>query len=439
MDSYTYTGNIKVSSGWDVIVVGGGPGGCAAAIASARQGAKTLLLEGTSAAGGMGTSGLVPAWCPFSDGVKIIYRGIAESVFNRARDGLIHMPPERLNWVAVDPEKLKRVYDEMLIECGVTVMFHTFVAGVEMASDGVIDAVIAGNKGGLTAYRAQMFVDGTGDGDIAAWAGADFKLGDDETGAMQYATLCFTLSNVDSYYYQNSPALHPANEDSPVHKFPADESYPEIFDVHLCQNLSGPGTVGFNAGHLKNIDSTDPVSVSDGMILGRKIAYSYQKALKEYAPESFASAHLACTANLLGIREGRRIEGEYVLALEDYLERRSFEDEIGRNSYYLDIHGLTGEKRDFIKKTGRYKNGESHGVPFRCLLPKKVDNLLLSGRCISADRFTYGSVRVMPVCLVTGEASGTAAAMAVRQGGINRDVNPAELRSILKQNGAYFM
>ena len=184
MDSRVYHGRIGVSADWDVVVVGGGPGGCAAAVAAARAGAKTLLLEGTGAAGGMGTGGLVPACCPFSDGEKIIYRGIAETVFRRAKAGLRHLGEKLLNWVSIDPEALKPTYDELLMEHGVSVLFHTFVAGVEMAGDGTIDAVIAGNKAGLTAFRAKVFVDGTGDGDIAAWAGADFSLGDDRTGAL---------------------------------------------------------------------------------------------------------------------------------------------------------------------------------------------------------------------------------------------------------------
>ena len=439
MDSRVYHGRIGVSADWDVVVVGGGPGGCAAAVAAARAGAKTLLLEGTGAAGGMGTGGLVPAWCPFSDGEKIFYRGIAETVFRRAKAGLRHVDEKLLNWVSIDPEALKRTYDELLMEHGVSVLFHTFVAGVEMAGDGTIDAVIAGNKAGLTAFRAKVFVDGTGDGDIAAWAGADFSLGDDRTGALQHATLCFTLSNVDSYYYQNACRLHGNNPGSPVHRIAKDDSYPEIFDTHLCQTFTGPGTVGFNAGHLVGVDSTDPAAVSAAMIQGRRIAHAYLRALKEYEPEAFGAAHLVCTANLMGIREGRRIAGDYELTCGDYLARRSFEDEIGRNSYYLDIHGMSGEMRAVIDKAGRYKAGESHGIPFGSLLPKKLDNLLLCGRCISADRMTYGSVRVMPVCLVTGEAAGTAAAMAVQREIAPRELDRSALRGELRKNGAYFL
>ena len=438
-ESYQYHGKIGISSGWDVIVIGGGPAGCTAATAAARAGAKTLLLEGTGAPGGMGTSGLVPAWCPFSDGEKIIYRGLAETVFRRATSGIRHVDEKQLNWVSIDPEALKRTYDELLEEYGVHVLFHTFAAGVEMAESGRIDAVIAGSKAGLTAFRAKMFIDCTGDGDIAAWAGAEFKLGDDETGETQYATLCFQLSNVDSYYYQHGCRLHGSNPDSSIHRIVKEGKYPEIIETHLCQNFSGPGTVGFNAGHLKNVDSTDPEQVSAAMIQGRKIARAFLNALKEYEPEAFGGAFLACTANLLGIREGRRIAGEYELTFHDYLARRDFADEIGRNAYYLDIHGMRADMRAVVNKAGRYKPGESHGIPFRCLLPKKLDNLLLAGRCISSDRMTYGSVRVMPVCLVTGEAAGTAAAMAVQREIAPRELDRSALRGELRKNGAYFL
>lgn len=179
MDSRVYHGRIGVSADWDVVVVGGGPGGCAAAVAAAPRGGENAAAGGDRCRRRHGHRGAGSRLVPVSDGEKIIYRGIAETVFRRAKAGLRHVDEKLLNWVSIDPEALKRTYDELLMEHGVSVLFHTFVAGVEMAGDGTIDAVIAGNKAGLTAFRAKVFVDGTGDGDIAAWAGADFSLGDD--------------------------------------------------------------------------------------------------------------------------------------------------------------------------------------------------------------------------------------------------------------------
>jgi flavin-dependent dehydrogenase len=165
---------IGMDDRWDVIVVGGGPGGCTAAISAAREGAKTLLIEATGQLGGMGTSGLVPAWCPFSDGEKIIYRGLAKKIFNESKKGVPHEKPEKLDWVHINPEHLVTVYDRMVTESGTRVLFFSRLAAVEMSAGDTVDALVVANKAGLTAFRAKVYVDATGDGDLAAWAGATF-------------------------------------------------------------------------------------------------------------------------------------------------------------------------------------------------------------------------------------------------------------------------
>lgn len=443
MDKQLISKQIPLSSGWDVIVVGGGPAGCTAAAAASRLGAKTLVIEQTGALGGMGTQGLLPAWCPFSDGEKMIYRGLAEVVFNRASAFVPQNEPGKLDWVPIDTEGLKRVYDGIVTENGAEVLFHSFVCGVEKKSDREIDALIVGNKRGLTAYQAKTYVDATGDGDIAAWAGADFEIGEKGTGKLQLSTLCFHLDNVDSFYYPHTVRnfIHGGDPRSVIHDIMADPEFPSINHPHLCNNFVGPSTVGYNAGHLA-LDTLSPESVSRGMIAGRKLVSDYRNALAKHAPDAFGGAHIAATANLMGVREGRRIRGDYVLSWRDYVERRSFDDEIGRNSYFIDIHGgdssITGEAQALLKEKGHCEKGESHGIPYRSLVPEKLDNLLLSGRCISSDRIVYGSVRVMPVCLVTGEAAGTAAGLAVKSGVLNlHHAEIAELRAELLKNGAY--
>lgn len=446
MKTFTMTPrDLSLDDSWDVIVLGGGPAGCAAAIAAAREGARTLLIESTGCLGGMGTSGLVPAWCPFTDQEKIIYRGLAERVFNAARDGVAHLNPQWLDWVPIDPERLKRVYDDLVGEAGVTVLFNTLLCSVEMAEPGVVSTIIAANKAGLSAYRAKVYVDGTGDADLAAWAGADFLQGDENHGELQPATHCFILSNVDDYAYQYGGNLHGGNPNSPVHAMARDARFPLIRDTHLCSNLVGPGTVGFNAGHLWEVDNTDPASVSTALIQGRKLAQQFRDALAEYHPKAFANAHLAATASLMGVRETRRIVGDYLLTVDDYLARRSFADEIGRNSYYIDIHQAKSEVKavvdgDFVAdfRYEHYGPGESHGIPYRCLTPKSLHNVLVAGRSISCDRITQGSIRVMPTCLVTGEAAGLAAALAAQQSEVDvHAVNVAQLRTCLLHAGAY--
>ena len=437
---------IPLDDSWDVVVAGGGPSGCTAAVAAAREGAKTLLIEATGSLGGMGTSGLVPAWCPFTDKEKIIYRGLAQRVFEAGREGVAHVAPENLDWVPIDSERLKRVYDNLVAASGASVLFHTALTGVEMEQDGKgnVSALLVANKSGLSALRAKVYVDATGDGDLAAWAGAEFEKGEKGTGDLQPATHCFILANVDYYAYRNGPPWVMRGPESVISRIATSGRYPQILDRHACNNTIGPGCVGFNAGHLWNVDNTDPASVSKALVEGRKIAVAFRDALAEFHPKAFGDAYLAATGALMGVRETRRIVGDYVLTLEDFLARRSFEDEICRNCYSIDVHHAACEAEAVRKgtvdpwaRTHHYGKGESHGIPYRCLTPKGLRNVLVAGRCISSDRPVQGSVRVMPVCLCTGEAAGVAAAMAAQDGRDVHGVDVAGLRARLREVGAY--
>ena len=248
------------------------------------------------------------------------------------------------------------------------------------------------------AAKAKVFIDATGDGDVATWAGASFKKGG-EDGILQSSTLCFSFANVDSYNYNLiGPSLHTSNKNSPIFDAIKSGKYP-LIGRHFNSNLIGPDVVQFNAGHIDNVDSTDPWATTRAMATGRQIAEQYLEALKELQPKTFGSAFVVKTASLLGVRDSRRIEGDYTFTFQDWLERKTFEDEIGRNCYYIDVH-KPGHKET------RYKKGESHGIPYRCLTPKGLKNLLVAGRCISTDEEAFGSLRVMPPCLVTGEAAG---------------------------------
>ncbi|MDR2384225.1 MAG: FAD-dependent oxidoreductase [Tannerella sp.] len=422
---------ITVDSQWDVIVAGGGPSGCAAAISAAREGAKTLLIEAMGQLGGMGTAGMVPAWCPFSDGEKIIYRGLAEKIFNESKKGVPHESKNKLDWVHINPEHLMTIYDRLVTDSGAKTLFFSRLAAVEMAANDVVDVLIVANKSGLTAFKAKVYIDATGDGDLAAWAGASFKRGD-ENGVVQSSTMCFSFANVDTYHYVNGPNLHTGNKNSPVHDAVASGNYP-LIDKHFCNNLIGPDVVQFNAGHLVNVDSTDPWALSEAMMKGRQIAAQYLLAMQDVQPQTFGGAFLVKTGNLLGVRDSRRIEGDYTFTVDDWMQRKTFDDEIGRNCYYIDVH------KEGHKST-HYKNGESHGIPYRCLTPKGLKNVLTVGRCISTDEESFGSLRVMPPCLVTGEASGMAAAHAIRQS--KNDVHKIDvqfLRKRLREEGQYFL
>ena len=442
--------SIPLDDRWDVIVIGGGPAGCTAAAAAAREGAKTLLIEQTGSLGGMGTSALVPAWCPFSDKEKIIYRGLAERVFTAAKRGMAHVPSNAMDWVPIDAERLKRVYDELVTEHGVSVLFNTFFSAVETEEEtGTVEAIILSNKAGLTAKSATVYIDCTGDADLCAWAGADFHKGADDGEAdpgLMPATHCFVLSNVNDAAYLAASPLHGSNPKSVIHEIVASGKYPLIPDVHFCQNTVGPGTVGFNAGHVYDVDNTDPISVSRAMMSGRQLAAAYRDALSEFAPQVFGNAFLVQTGSLMGVRETRRVVGDYTLTLEDYLRRQSFSDEICRNSYFIDVHAKVKAAFDDLRKidewektTLRYEPGESHGIPYRCLTPSGLRNVLVAGRSISTEQLVQGSVRVMPCCLAMGEAAGIAAAMAAAPAaaGDVRAIDTDLLRSTLRARGQY--
>lgn len=439
MSEYKFNpSSLPLDDSWDVIVVGGGPAGCTAAAAAAREGAKTLLIEATGALGGMGTSGLVPAWCPFTDKEKIIYGGMAEKILKDCIAGMPHVPESRFEWTPIDPELLKGLYDDLVTSNGAEVMFNSVLAGVDADKNGHVNALLIANKAGLTAYQAKVYVDTTGDADIAAWGGAEFEKGDEE-GDLQPATHCFIISNVDMYAFQHCGSVR-YGKDPAIDKVLASGKYPEIPDRHACNNVVGPGAIGFNAGHVWDVDNTDPLSVSKALIKGRKIAKSFRDGLAEFFPEAFANCHLTVTGSLLGIRETRRIIGDYYLTVDDFANLKSFPDEICRNSYYIDVHhkkSQIGTDEEGHSTAIHLKKGESHGIPYRCLTPKGLDNVLVAGRSISTDRSTQGSTRVMPVCLCMGEAAGLGAALAVKTSKDVHSIDVDKLRDRLKANGAY--
>jgi hypothetical protein len=426
--------NLPVSDGWDVIVAGGGPSGCAAALASAREGAKTLLIEAMGVLGGMGTAGMVPSWTPVTDGEKIIYKGIAEKVFLAAKKGVPHISQSQFDWVPINTEYLKTVYDGLMKEYGVNVLFFSRLATVEMKSDNTIDAITVANKSGLTAYKANVYVDCTGDGDLAAWAGAKTVVGNDK-GETQMPSFCFALANVNVDEFRKSPNLHYSNKKSLIYKILESKAYPLIIDNHVVNPMVAPGMVQFNVGHMKGLDLLNPDELTEAMFRGRQMVNQYHEALKKYIPEVYGQSYIANTCSLLSIRETRRIVGDYTFTLEDWVARRDFDDSIGRNNYYVDIH-IGSSMND--ERYEHYKKGESHGIPYRILTPRGLTNVLTGGRIVSTDPAAFGSLRVMPSCLVTGEAAGLAAALAAKQSAHDvHKIDVQHLRKRLKEEGQY--
>ena len=431
---------IPVRQKVDILVAGGGPAGTAAAVTAARQGRSVFLLEGHSCFGGMGTAGLVPAFMTFSDGVSFLAGGFGREIYDRLRavDGVAPLDLPHKTSRNICAEALKRVYDDIVIESGAEFTLQTQLIAVQRKGCQITTAICAA-KSGIFAIEAKVFVDCTGDGDLAAWAGAQFQKGDEE-GQLQPGTLCSLWSNVD-WDDVIQARKNGETKEGPLPKAIEDGIF-SVPDLHLPGMWRvGKDIGGGNIGHTFGVDGTDERSLTRALTEGRRRLSEYERYYKEYLT-GFDRMTLVATGSLLGIRETRRIMGEYVLGLDDFCNRAAFEDEIGRYCYPVDMHSAVPTKEAQAKsleefRTLRYKDGESYGIPYRSLVPRGLANLLVAGRCISSDRYMQGSVRVMPGCYITGQAAGMAAAL-MAEGNLNsRQIDVGELQRRLIDLGAY--
>lgn len=432
-ETIVFKKNLPVRYTPDILVVGGGPAGVSAALTAARQGCSVRLIEAHSCLGGMGTAGMVPGFCQFTDGTNFLADGIGKEILESLRKANGTFPPDGL---IIRAEALKRVYDDLLAEAGVLFTFHIKLIDVTLENGRVREAICAG-KSGLFAIRARVFIDGTGDGDLAVFAGAPYEKGDDN-GKMMPGTLCSLWVGINWEQVRNS-GLGAGNsriEDA----FKAgvftleDRHLPGMYQVG---NTLGGG----NIGHTFNLDGTDEESLTAAYLWGRKSMHEYERYYKEYL-KGFEHMELVATASLLGVRETRRIIGDYVLNINDFKSHAVFEDEIGRYSYPVDIHIAKPDKESYEKFRNEFSalrlgKGESYGIPYRVLTPKGLENVLVAGRCVSTDRSMQASIRVMPGCYITGQAAGMAAAMMVQHQADSRKIDIRELQARLKAMGAF--
>ena len=443
----------------DVLVIGGGPAGMCAAIAAAREGISVLLVEQGGCLGGSATRGLVGPFmtCYDRKGENMIIRGLFEEIVNRMveRGCALHPSAVRAgtgftSWIVVghdhvtpfEPEGLKRVMDDMMEEAGVKVLFHTDFLQPVMEGDTLTGAVVS-SKRGIEIVRGRVVIDCTGDGDVAARAGAPFEMGNEALGLIQPATMFFHICGVDAealeadiqanlHNFYRKDGVNYRSLHWRVSEARAQGDWPlQRVSIGLFR-MPRPDEWCVNTSRIMGVDGTDNESLTSAEVEGRRQAEIIMRFLNKYVP-GCQNARLKSTASYIGIRESRHIRGDYRLTAQDLISARAPEDSILLAANSVDVHGRFGPTSNEYTPI----EGDYYGIPYRCLLPVGVENLLLAGRCVSADSTAAGAIRVMPPCMGMGQAAGTAAALAVRQGVTPRQLDAQVLRRRLIENKAY--
>lgn len=432
----TTKGNFPLLAESDIVISGGGPAGVAAALAAARRGYRVLLLEQTGTLGGLATSGLVPTFAPSTDGERFLYGGIYEEI-DRELCRRMGVECKPASWQAIDAEIMKRLLDDLVEAAGVRVLFGVKVCEAEV-DDGRIRALWAATAQGIRRITGRQFIDATGDGMLAMLAGAEFEYGD-KAGNTMSPTLCAQFANIDYKKYEE--AYRNGNSDRAVwHRMLQAGTAPLIEHHFVCMTRMSPATATSNLGHIYGCNVFDPDDLTRGYREGRRVVRTFETFYREHVP-GFENAVLVSTASLLGVRETRRIRGEYRMTFDDYRNRADFTDEIGRCCYPVDIHSssLDSEEQKRVEQVlaaTRFKHGESYGIPYRAMIPVGLRNLLVPGRALSSDREIQSSIRVMPPCFVTGQAAGIAAGMVQEED--VRSVDIAALQAALRELGGIF-
>ena len=412
---------------YNLLVAGGGLTGVAAAISAARQGLRVLLVEKSGSLGGAMSNNLIfpfmPYWTidPESNKTKYLSRGIFEEMRLRHMENVWKDHVKHFN-----SEYLKVLLDEMTEEAGVDVLFHSFVFDVQKEERRICSVDVA-TKSGCLKFEADFYIDATGDGDLFFFAGCDFQLGRVEDGFCQPMTTCFRVGGVDVDLFKeerkNLQQLYLEEQKSGRITNPRENI--------LVFFGTGNDVVHFNTTRVIKLDPTNPFDLSKAEKIARHQIDEMMHFLKSNS-KAFEESTVLSVANEIGVRESRKLKGVYILTAEDLVSCTMFEDSIALGNYDIDIHNPAG-----TGTSHRYfENGEFYSIPYRSLLSKEFDNLLVAGRCVSATHEAQASIRIIPICCCMGEAAGIAAAVAFKSEKNVHTADVKEIQRILRENGA---
>lgn len=414
----------------DVLVVGSGSAGATAAITAAREGASVALVERYGFMGGTSTMVLDTFYGFYTPGdpPRKVVGGVPDLVVDALMDrNVALLRPNTYGagkGVTYDPEVLKIVWEQLAQEAGVKLLYHTLVVDVVKEGDRVT-GVLAINKREALHIEADVIIDASGDADVSAFAGVPFESAED--GPIQSLTTTFRMLNVDTESARSvkKDQLHALMAEaiaSGKYDLPRKEG-----SVHITPF---DGVMATNMTRVAEIDPTDPIQLTAAEVEGRRQAEVYAAFLKDFVP-GYERSVLADLSTQIGIRESRRIFGEYRLTKKDVLAARTFEDAIAQCGAPIEDHHSGGDTHwEYLPQ------GETYGIPFRCLKPQQVEGLLVVGRCLSADHDAHASVRSMGQCMAMGQAAGAAAALSVSEQVTPRNLSVTDLRNRLMKLGA---
>lgn len=450
---------LRVARGasYDVIVMGGGPSGTMAGIAAARDGVRTLVVEQYGFFGGSLTAMGVGPMMSFHNNVgEQVVQGLPQELIDRlvARGASPGHIPDSTTYVTTvtpfDSEQLKVELEQMLEEAGADVLFHTQLAEARVGHDGRIEEIVLCNKAGLTAYSARVFIDASGDGDLAARAGAPFVVGREADAATQPMTMNLKLGNVDVKRVREYALANPGDflfahgeaeglerlRTTPrlslagfVKQWRAalargDVDVPR--DHVLFFETSTPGVVIVNTSRVQGLDATDPVQLSRAEVIGRRQCAQIFAFLKRWCP-GFENAIRMDAAAQIGVRESRHVRGLYTITADDLATQRAFPDPVALGGYPIDIHSPASAETGSV----HFAKGTTYQIPMRALLVERPDNLVIAGRCISATHEAMAAFRVTPIAMAIGQGAGAIASAAVQRGTAPARVDYSDVRTRL--------